>query len=115
MQPGPKPDRRRYPRLVRRIPCELYISGKRHSGLVQNISSGGLFVQTRADAPPGAPITIVFAPGRERTEIRVTGRVMRNERIQADPAMQSALGIAVEVLDPGALDRLLSDLLLARS
>jgi hypothetical protein len=113
MQPGPKPDQRRYPRLARRIPCEIYVRGKRHDGLVKNISRGGLFVQTGADAPPGTPITLVFAPGRGRTEIRVTGRVMHNERLQADPAMQSALGIGVEVTDPGALGRLLGELNLA--
>jgi hypothetical protein len=115
MQPAPKPDQRRYLRLVRRIPCELYIRGQRYSGLVKNISIGGLFVETHADAPPGTPITLVLAPGRGRTEIRVDGRVMRNERIQADPAVQSTLGVGVEVIEPGALGRVLGDLRLTES
>ena len=35
MAPTPKGnEKRRHPRLARRIPCELYISGARHPGIV---------------------------------------------------------------------------------
>ena len=42
-------------------------------------------------------------------EIRVSGRIVRREQIQALLATQSAAGIGIEVAQPGALGRLLGD------
>ena len=108
-------DKRRDPRHPRRIPCEIWIQGVRTGGIVKDVSRGGLFIHTRARAIPGTALTVAIAPGDGRTEIRFRGRVVRAERIRAHLAMQSAAGIAIEVLDPGALGRLLGDLRLAES
>jgi Tfp pilus assembly protein PilZ len=99
-------DKRRHTRHPRRIPCELWIADKRYTGIVKDVSSGGLFVQTRAQAGPGTAITIVIAPGDEHDEIRVSGRVVRTDRMRARLAMQAAGGIGI-VVAAGVLERLI--------
>jgi Tfp pilus assembly protein PilZ len=117
VDPRPKPgiDKRRHRRHVRRIRCELFIRGTRYGGIVKDVSRGGVFVNTRAKASIGTAITIVIPPGEGRTEIRFTGRVVRSDRVSARLAMQSAAGIGVEVLELGALGRLIGDPRLAMS
>ena len=112
MDPQRKPaaDKRRWPRHPFRVPCDLWIKGTRHSGVVKDISRAGLFVETSAKAPPGTPLTLVFAPEQKRTEIRVTGRVMRSDRNQPQPGAENSGGIGVEVTEAGALGRLLGSL-----
>ena len=107
-------EKRRDPRHARRITCEIWIHGVRSSGIVKDVSRSGLFVQTRARAMPGTGLTIAIEMGEGRTEIRLRGRVARAERLQVHLAMQSAAGIGIEVLDPGALGRLLGDLRLTQ-
>jgi Tfp pilus assembly protein PilZ len=103
-------DKRRHPRHARRIPCELFIRGTRYSGIVKDVSRGGVFVHTRAKASLGTEITLVIAPGQDlTTEIRLTGRVVRSERVSAHLAMQSVAGLGVKVVELGALGRLLGD------
>ncbi len=46
------------PRFRKRIPCRVRIDGKRHAGMVLNLSHGGLFVQTSAGARPGAQLEV---------------------------------------------------------
>jgi PilZ domain-containing protein len=99
-------DKRRHPRHPRRIPCELWIRGTRYTGIVKDVSSAGLFVQTRAQAGPGTALTLVIPPGNERTEIRVDGCVVRTDRVRARLAMQAAAGIGIAVA-AGALEPLL--------
>ena len=106
-------DKRRNPRHGRRITCELWIKGVRHTGIVKDISRGGLFVQTRATAPRGTELTLVIAAGEGHTEIRVAGRVARSDRIRAQLSVQSVAGMGIEVMQPGALGRLLGSLRMA--
>ena len=96
-------------REARRIPCELYIRGERHSGTVKDISRGGVFIETDAKPPVGVAVTVVFEPAAGRTEIRVAGRVVRSDHRHALRAMQGTIGIGIEVIEMGSLGRLLHD------
>ena len=98
-------DERRWKRHLRCLVCELWVGDTRYTGTVKDISSGGLFIHTRASATPGTAITLVFAPAMGRDEIRVTGRVVRSERIR--PHLH---GIGVEVLQSGAFECMIGDL-----
>jgi hypothetical protein len=46
------------PRFKKRVPCRLVTPGGTHSGMVLNVSRGGLFVQTSAAASPGEAIHV---------------------------------------------------------
>lgn len=106
-------DKRRHERHAHRIPCELFVRGTRHTGIVKDISSSGLFVQTRARPSPGTVLTVVFPAAPGRTEIRVAGRVARSDRVQAHLALQGSGGLGIEV-PLGTLGRLLGELLRAK-
>jgi uncharacterized protein (TIGR02266 family) len=57
-------NRRQMPRTKMRIACTLHLEESRHSGMVLDVSAGGLFVQTNASPAPGTPV---------RLELRVPG------------------------------------------
>lgn len=46
------------PRFKKRVPCRLRVPGGAGSGMVLNVSRGGLFVQTSATASPGETVHI---------------------------------------------------------
>ena len=50
--------KRRFPRIKRRLSCEVSIDGRRRVGLVLELSRGGFFVQTRAAAKVGARVLV---------------------------------------------------------
>jgi len=50
------------PRVKKRIPCELSFGGDRHSGIVLNVSRGGLYVQTSVGPSPGERVEIDLTP-----------------------------------------------------
>jgi len=51
------------PRFRKRVPCRLQVTGSAHSGMVLNLSRGGLFVQTTAGASPGDAVHLDLAVG----------------------------------------------------
>ncbi len=59
------------PRFRKRIPCSVHSGGRRHSGLVLNVSHGGLFVQTTAGPEPGAGLAVELqlGPGGQALEL----------------------------------------------
>jgi hypothetical protein len=60
-------DKRREPRLKKRIACALWIKGVRQHGIVLDVSSKGLFVQTSAKPSPGDSVRIEMTlPGQSR-------------------------------------------------
>ena len=105
-------DERRSKRHARAgLVCEFWIGDTRYTGTVKDVSSGGLFIHTSATAAPGTAITLVFAPALdmdEVEEVRFTARVVRSDQIRPD--LHSVPGIGVEVLQPGALERVMGDL-----
>lgn len=46
------------PRFRKRVPCTLRTAGRSHTGMVLNLSRGGLFVQTSAHVAPGADVSV---------------------------------------------------------
>lgn len=80
--------------------CELWIAGKRHSGIVRDVSEFGLYVQTRVRAAPGDQIELVFPAEGARSELRVNARVARLDRLSAHFATSGAGGLGLEVIRP---------------
>jgi hypothetical protein len=53
-------ERRDQPRVRGELPCALLVEGRRHRGLVQDLSPWGLFVRTPGDLPAGADAIVTF-------------------------------------------------------
>jgi hypothetical protein len=56
----PELDRRETRRVRRRIPCAVMVDGGRHSGVVQDLSARGLFVEIQATLPLGTAAVVAF-------------------------------------------------------
>jgi hypothetical protein len=60
-------EKRRERRMKKRIACALYIKGVRQHGIVLDVSSRGLFVQTGAKPAPGEKVRIELTlPGAKK-------------------------------------------------
>jgi hypothetical protein len=53
-------ERRDQPRTRRELPCTLLVEERRHRGLVRDVSTGGLYVQTPGDLSPGSDAIVSF-------------------------------------------------------
>ena len=54
----------RHKRFRKRVPCQFTLKGRRFSGVVLNISAGGLYVQTNANTEAGSDIQINLTPSQ---------------------------------------------------
>ncbi len=70
-------DKRKYPRVhAEDVSAHLNVADKSSPCTIQNISAGGLFIETRDALPVGMPVAINLArPGWSRV-LRLTGRVV---------------------------------------
>jgi hypothetical protein len=93
-------EKRRQTRQNRRLSCELRIAGRRHSGIVRDVSEIGIYVQTRVRAAAGDEIELVFPAEGERAELRVDAHVIRLDRLSAHFATAGAGGLGLEVVRP---------------
>ena len=60
--------KRREPRIKKRLACALWIKGVRQHGIVLDLSSKGLFVQTSAKPAPGEAVRIeLVLPGQSKS------------------------------------------------
>ncbi len=64
------------PRFRKRIPCSVQVGGRRHSGLVLNVSRGGLFVQTTAGPEPGAGLAVELQLGAGAKALELDAQVV---------------------------------------
>jgi hypothetical protein len=93
-------NKRREPRMKKRIACALWIKGVRQHGIVLDLSSKGLFVQTSAKPAPGETLRIeLVLPGQTRaTSLMATVARVRT----VPPALLSVAqgGIGLELQNP---------------
>ncbi len=76
-------ERRRAPRVKRRMPCVLHYEGKRHTGLVHDVSANGVFVLTSASPRPGDSLELELPLPGVAAPIRLQGRVARRRTVPA--------------------------------
>ena len=91
-------EKRRKPRRQRRLTCELWLDGRRHTGILRDASEVGLYVQTRAKTDPGSELELVFKAEGVRPEMRIQARVARAERLAAHFSSAGAGGLGLEIL-----------------
>jgi len=95
-------EKRRESRRRQRLSCRLTIAGREQSGIVVDVSSHGLFVQTKAKAAPGTPVRVQLSlPGRE-APLLVEASVARLNRVPDALAPVRTAGIGLSVTHPPA-------------
>jgi Tfp pilus assembly protein PilZ len=65
------------------MPCSLTVTGRRHAGVVLNVSPRGLFVQTRAKISPGESVEISLCAPTHAREIELSAMVVWRRMVPA--------------------------------
>ena len=85
------------PRIRKRIPCSLRIGGRRHSGLILNLSRGGLFVQTTAGGEPGAGLAVELNLGAEADALELDAEVVWRRVVAAHLRTITHAGVGLRI------------------
>ena len=101
-------ERRNNGRKRLRIPCEIQVEERRHMGIVLDVSSTGLFVQTTALFSAGTPIRITLKETPFSPALTVEAVVARGKRVPPQLASAAAGGIGLRVVAPPPAFRTLS-------
>ena len=84
-------------RKKRRMPCELRVDSRTHSGLVLDLSPSGLFIQTNAKARAGQPIDILISTGTGEP-IPLQVEVVRKKLVPPRLLTVTGGGVGVRIL-----------------
>ena len=95
-----KRERRREKRTRRRISCRLRLNGRDHVGIVLDVSSHGLFVQTHAKGAPGTPTQVQLGLPGSGTRLVVEATVARQRRVHPTLTPVWPNGIGLRVMRP---------------
>jgi len=77
----------------------MQVEGRCRRGIVLDLSTGGLFVQSASPPPPGAVVEVRLLPGAGRPEIALRARVARQQRVDPRLARIQPNGVGLEILD----------------
>jgi hypothetical protein len=69
--------RRKFARKPYFMPVDFATPDRAVSGFIQNISSGGLLIETRETLPVGEQLTLSFMRPKSRDSVKVGGEVVR--------------------------------------
>ena len=89
-----------HPRIAKRMPCSVELGDQRHSGIVLNVSQGGLFVQTNASMAAGERVDVSLAlpkGGAIPVQARVVWKRVVPGEIRA--SAQGGIGLRIEQAD----------------
>ena len=90
-------ERRTFGRRNRRLSCEIAVLGERHSAVVLDMSTKGLFLRTNAAPPPGTDLEIIVRrAGGEVWEIYA--RVARGGGGDRNAPLLSSRGLGVTIV-----------------
>ncbi|MBL8952928.1 MAG: PilZ domain-containing protein [Myxococcaceae bacterium] len=106
-------DKRKYPRVqARNVSAHLNVTDKSSPCVIQNISAGGVFIETREALPVGMPVAVNIARPGWSSVLKVTGRVVwaLAERTAQRKGTVPGMRIRFDPLPKATADRL-ADLL----
>ena len=89
-------ERRASERIRRRMPCSFEYDGHAHKGMVVDVSSGGLFLQTDHAIPLGSELTLRLYHRSGELELR--GRVARRRFTPTVIASLIRRGVGIQIL-----------------
>lgn len=88
---GAQPQQTSAPRLSKRMTCAVSVGERRYSGVVLNVSRGGLFVQTSAAPLRGARVALELNPPGDEAAIPLQAEVVWR-RVVPQPLRATARG-----------------------
>lgn len=71
--------KRRSPRVNYFMAVDYVVGDRVYNGFINNISSEGVFIETKENFSTGADITLTFALPNSQGHIRVSGKIVRKE------------------------------------
>lgn len=100
------------PRLRKRLPCTLSMEARRHNGMILNLSSRGLFVQTSLPAEPGTLLDLDVHDPLQGEAIPLQAAVVWRRRVSPRMTGVNQSGMGLRLLNrPTAWQTMMSDLL----
>ena len=86
------------PRLAKRMPCAVRVGERRYTGMVINLSQGGLFVQTNADTSRGERVELEISAPERSEAIPVQGTVVWKRAVppQLRSAARGGMGVRIQ-------------------
>jgi hypothetical protein len=88
-----------FERKKRRMPCDVIFAGQQHSGLVLDVSPGGLFIQTSAKAKPGDRLDVKLSLPGETQKLPMQVEVVRKVVVPARLLAIAHGGVGVRILN----------------
>ena len=94
-----EPQRRE--RIAKRMPCTVRLGEASFTGLVLNLSEGGVFVQTRAEAARGHRVRLELLAPDEGAGIPLSGTVAWRKTVpgQLHPVSGGGFGVSIRQAD----------------
>ncbi|RME29015.1 MAG: hypothetical protein D6806_01945 [Deltaproteobacteria bacterium] len=93
-------DRRRSPRLERRVPVRYLAEKEVMFSYARDVSAGGVFIHTAVVLPPGSRLEVSLVNPADDSQIELPARVVRAvEPDPSDPDRVTGIGVAFEPLD----------------
>jgi hypothetical protein len=93
-------DKRHEPRIERRLPCIVATVGGRSPGLIHDVSSVGLFVETSAKPELHSVVRLLFKENADQPRFFLEAGVARARIVPAQLATSIPAGIGLEVIPP---------------
>ena len=105
-------ERRRQSRTRKRIACGVVVDGRRHSGIVLDVSDRGLFVQTSARPRPGTEVDVVLNIPSRKESVTILTVVARQKLVppQLLTVAQGGIGLQLREDPPVAYHDLLEEM-----
>lgn len=85
------------PRIAKRMPCAVHLGGQRYSGVVLNVSQGGLFVQTNADPHRGSDLELELASPEAARTIPLRAKVVWKRVVPAKLRSVAHGGVGLQI------------------
>ena len=60
-----------------RLEVDFVVDGRRHHGIIENISASGAFIRQKGDFSEGQNITMTFTAPIKQTGIKMKGKIAR--------------------------------------
>jgi hypothetical protein len=103
-------ERRRDPRIKRRLTCEFFHGASSHRGIILDLGPTGAFIRTNAVLSPGTEIDIHLAASVAAPAMTLLGCVVRRKSVPATLTTLIQPGIGVRILEaPREFGLLMSD------